>query len=99
MNVPLFAPVEGALFVDYGTDLDSGSSVLGNPAGESDFERHREGDSERHSERHALFVDYGTNLDSGSRVLGSPAGERDTVSLPLAVSLTVSTVYSRRETR
>jgi hypothetical protein len=58
MNVPLFAPVEGALFVDYGTDLDSGSSVLGNPA-----------------------------------------GERDTVSLPLAVSLTVSTVYSRRETR
>ena len=28
------APFEGALFVDYGTDLDSGSSVLGNPAGE-----------------------------------------------------------------
>ncbi len=31
--VPLVAPVAGALFVDAGSDLDTGSSVLGDPAG------------------------------------------------------------------
>jgi len=52
MNVPLFAPVEGALFVDYGTDLDSGSSVLGNPAGE------------RGKPGHGLGYGAGVRLDS-----------------------------------
>ena len=33
LNFPLVTPMEGALFVDYGSDLGSGSSVLGNPAG------------------------------------------------------------------
>ncbi len=30
---PIFNPVGGVLFVDYGTDLGSGESVIGNPAG------------------------------------------------------------------
>lgn len=30
---PLAKPVCGVLFLDYGTDLDSGESVLGDPAG------------------------------------------------------------------
>eukprot|EP00850_Spirogloea_muscicola_P008611 SM000046S16392 [mRNA] locus=s46:379658:384877:- [translate_table: standard] len=33
VSVPLVGPVEGALFADYGTDLDSGSTVPGDPAG------------------------------------------------------------------
>eukprot|EP00887_Chlorella_sp_A99_P003922 scaffold11.g3922.t1 len=33
LRVPLVAPFEGTLFADYGTDLDSGASVLGDPAG------------------------------------------------------------------
>ncbi|KAI3429606.1 hypothetical protein D9Q98_005692 [Chlorella vulgaris] len=33
LRVPLVAPVEATLFGDYGTDLDSGASVLGDPAG------------------------------------------------------------------
>ena len=30
---PLAKPLSGVLFLDYGTDLDSGESVLGDPAG------------------------------------------------------------------
>lgn len=33
ISFPLFAPVEGVFFADYGTDLGSGSSVPGDPAG------------------------------------------------------------------
>ncbi|RMZ55639.1 hypothetical protein APUTEX25_000222 [Auxenochlorella protothecoides] len=33
LHVPLVAPIEGVLFADYGTDLDSGALVLGDPAG------------------------------------------------------------------
>jgi outer membrane protein insertion porin family len=33
LRVPLVAPVEATLFGDYGSDLDSGASVLGDPAG------------------------------------------------------------------
>jgi outer membrane protein insertion porin family len=33
LRVPLVSPVEGTLFADYGSDLDSGASVLGDPAG------------------------------------------------------------------
>ena len=33
LHVPLVAPLEGCLFCDYGSDLDSGASVLGDPAG------------------------------------------------------------------
>ncbi|XP_023532612.1 outer envelope protein 80, chloroplastic [Cucurbita pepo subsp. pepo] len=33
ISFPLFAPVEGVLFADYGTDLGSGSTVPGDPAG------------------------------------------------------------------
>ncbi|KAJ7947540.1 outer envelope protein 80, chloroplastic [Quillaja saponaria] len=33
ISFPLFGPVEGAIFADYGTDLGSGSSVPGDPAG------------------------------------------------------------------
>lgn len=33
LQVPIIAPFEGTLFVDGGTDLDSGPSVLGDPAG------------------------------------------------------------------
>ncbi|KAJ7980765.1 outer envelope protein 80, chloroplastic [Quillaja saponaria] len=33
ISFPLFGPVEGALFADYGTDLGSGPSVPGDPAG------------------------------------------------------------------
>lgn len=33
LHAPLISPVEGCLFVDYGTDLDSGASILGDPAG------------------------------------------------------------------
>jgi outer membrane protein insertion porin family len=33
LRFPLFNPVGGVLFVDYGTDLGSGSAVAGNPAG------------------------------------------------------------------
>ena len=32
-HLPLVAPVGGALFADYGSDLDSGHTVLGDPAG------------------------------------------------------------------
>jgi len=31
--LPLIKPVDGAIFVDYGSDLDSGASVHGDPAG------------------------------------------------------------------
>ena len=53
LNFPLVAPMEGAIFVDYGSDLDSGSSVLGNPAGA----RHKR-----------TQVGSPLNLDSGSRI-------------------------------
>ncbi|XP_074310543.1 outer envelope protein 80, chloroplastic-like [Silene latifolia] len=33
ISFPLFGPVDGALFADYGTDLGSGTSVPGDPAG------------------------------------------------------------------
>ncbi|BDA46032.1 Outer envelope protein 80, chloroplastic [Coccomyxa sp. Obi] len=33
LHWPIFGPVDGALFFDYGTDLDSGQTVLGDPAG------------------------------------------------------------------
>ncbi|KAK9665708.1 hypothetical protein RND81_14G130100 [Saponaria officinalis] len=33
ISFPLFGPVDGAVFADYGTDLRSGPSVPGNPAG------------------------------------------------------------------
>ncbi|KAL9237151.1 hypothetical protein vseg_011736 [Gypsophila vaccaria] len=33
ISFPLFGPVDGAVFADYGTDLGTGPSVLGNPAG------------------------------------------------------------------
>lgn len=33
VRVPLVAPLHGTLFLDYGTDLDSGASVIGDPAG------------------------------------------------------------------
>ncbi|XP_022148761.1 outer envelope protein 80, chloroplastic [Momordica charantia] len=33
ISFPLFAPVEGVIFADYGTDLGSGSTVPGDPAG------------------------------------------------------------------
>ncbi|XP_074291123.1 outer envelope protein 80, chloroplastic-like isoform X1 [Silene latifolia] len=33
ISFPLFGPVDGALFADYGSDLRSGPSVLGDPAG------------------------------------------------------------------
>ncbi|KAL3145356.1 hypothetical protein ABBQ38_001612 [Trebouxia sp. C0009 RCD-2024] len=33
LHFPLIAPVEGTLLFDYGSDLDSGASVLGDPAG------------------------------------------------------------------
>ncbi|MED6170851.1 Outer envelope protein 80, chloroplastic [Stylosanthes scabra] len=33
MDLNLFGPVEGVLFSDYGTDLGTGSSVPGDPAG------------------------------------------------------------------
>ncbi|XP_010673607.2 outer envelope protein 80, chloroplastic isoform X1 [Beta vulgaris subsp. vulgaris] len=33
ISFPLFGPVDGALFTDYGTDLGSGPSVPGDPAG------------------------------------------------------------------
>jgi outer membrane protein assembly factor BamA len=33
LRIPLVSPVEGTLFADYGSDLDSGASVLGDPAG------------------------------------------------------------------
>lgn len=33
LHAPLVNPVEGCLFVDYGTDLDSGASIPGDPAG------------------------------------------------------------------
>ena len=33
LRVPLVSPVEGVLFGDWGSDLDSGASVLGDPAG------------------------------------------------------------------
>ncbi|XP_021728956.1 outer envelope protein 80, chloroplastic-like isoform X3 [Chenopodium quinoa] len=33
ISFPLFGPVDGAFFADYGTDLGSGSSVPGDPAG------------------------------------------------------------------
>lgn len=33
LHVPLVAPLEGTLFVDYGSDLGSGSQVPGDPAG------------------------------------------------------------------
>ena len=30
---PLFGPLEGTVFADYGSDLDSGQTILGDPAG------------------------------------------------------------------
>eukprot|EP00252_Welwitschia_mirabilis_P000106 TRINITY_DN10075_c0_g1_i1.p1 TRINITY_DN10075_c0_g1~~TRINITY_DN10075_c0_g1_i1.p1 ORF type:complete len:731 (-),score=127.87 TRINITY_DN10075_c0_g1_i1:281-2473(-) len=33
MSIPLFGPLEGAIFADYGTDLGSGQTVPGDPAG------------------------------------------------------------------
>ncbi|GBG89700.1 hypothetical protein CBR_g49553 [Chara braunii] len=33
VSIPLFGPVEGAVFSDYGTDLGSGATVPGDPAG------------------------------------------------------------------
>jgi hypothetical protein len=33
LHIPLVAPFEGTIFGDYGTDLESGHSVLGDPAG------------------------------------------------------------------
>ena len=33
LRVPLVSPIEGVLFGDWGSDLDSGASVLGDPAG------------------------------------------------------------------
>lgn len=33
ISVPMFGPVEGAIFADYGTDLGSGQTVPGDPAG------------------------------------------------------------------
>ena len=33
LHLPLIAPLEGCIFFDYGTDLDSGARVLGDPAG------------------------------------------------------------------
>lgn len=33
LRVPLVSPLQGTLFFDYGTDLDSGASVIGDPAG------------------------------------------------------------------
>lgn len=33
ISVPLVGPIEGAVFADYGTDLGSGATVLGDPAG------------------------------------------------------------------
>lgn len=37
LRFPLLDPLSGALFVDWGSDLDSGAAVLGDPAGESHF--------------------------------------------------------------
>ena len=31
--VPLMKPLQGTLFMDMGSDLDTGSSVIGDPAG------------------------------------------------------------------
>jgi outer membrane protein insertion porin family len=33
LHFPLFSPLEGALFADYGSDIDSGPTVMGDPAG------------------------------------------------------------------
>ncbi|CAI5529683.1 unnamed protein product [Closterium sp. Naga37s-1] len=33
ISFPMFGPLEGAFFADYGTDLGSGATVLGDPAG------------------------------------------------------------------
>merc|ERR1719375_852306 len=33
LHFPLFSPLEGVLFADYGSDIDSGPTVMGDPAG------------------------------------------------------------------
>jgi len=76
---PVLNIVGGVLFFDYGTDLGSGSSVIGNPAGA----RSKPGDGAGYgvglrvqSPLGAIRIDYGINLNTGGNQFSFGLGEK-----------------------